>query len=65
MPATHGFALGAWVFPPAFLIGMTALALWAVARAHRGRPAAAADAPIPTISPEINDRIDDELYDIR
>lgn len=65
MPATHGFALGAWVFPPAFLISMTALALWAIARAHRSRPVAPVGAPLRTISPEINDRIDDELYDIR
>ena len=66
MPEASGFGMSAWLIPPVTLAAVTLLLLWAVVRAHRHRrrpqmPAAAAAG----ISPDLLDRIEDELSEIR
>ncbi len=61
-PKTSGVGLVAWVFPAVLLL---ATGGWLVLWLRRAHPAAAEDpAPAPAVSPQMRDRLDDELLEL-
>lgn len=60
-PQASGVGLVAWVFPAVLLLGTGA---WLVLWLRRARPAAEDPAPALAVSPQMRDRLDDELLEL-
>ncbi|MDP2053879.1 MAG: cytochrome c-type biogenesis protein CcmH [Acidobacteriota bacterium] len=60
-PQASGVGLVAWVFPAVLLLGTGA---WLVLWLRRARPAAEDPSPAVAVSPQMRDRLDDELLEL-
>lgn len=60
-PQASGVGLVAWVFPAVLLLATGA---WLILWLRRARPAAEEPAPALAVSPQMRDRLDDELLEL-